>query len=48
LAAEPGDFEYLNVEDLVVLAARLLRGAHPIRDLGLLGSADAVAAPLDA
>lgn len=41
MAAEPGDFEYLDVEDLVALAARLLGDPPPIRDLGLLGSAAA-------
>ena len=41
MAAEPGDIEYLDVEDLVALAARLLRDPPPIRDLGLLGSAAA-------
>lgn len=41
LAAEPGDIEYLDVEDLVALAARLLGDPPPIRDLGLLGSAAA-------
>ena len=45
--AEPGDVEYSDVEDLVVLAARLLGHPAPIRDLGLLGSAAArpMAAP---
>ncbi len=33
--------EYLDVEDLVDLAARLLGDPPPIRDLGLLGSAAA-------
>lgn len=41
MAAEPRDFEYLDVEDLVALAARLLGDPPPIRDLGLLGSAAA-------
>ncbi|HLI53521.1 MAG TPA: type II toxin-antitoxin system death-on-curing family toxin [Acidimicrobiales bacterium] len=41
LAAEPGDVEYLDVEDLVALAALLLGEPPPIRDLGLLGSAAA-------
>ncbi len=41
MAAEPGDFEYLDVEDLVALAARPLGAPPPIRDLGLLGSAAA-------
>ena len=39
LVAEPGDFEYLDVEDLVALATQLLGEPPPIRDLGLLGSA---------
>ena len=39
LAADTGDFEYLDVEDIVDLAARLLGNPPPIRDLGLLGSA---------
>jgi death on curing protein len=33
--------EYLDLEDLVVLAARLLGDSPPIRDVGLLGSAAA-------
>lgn len=41
LAADTGDFEYLDVEDIVDLAARLLGDPPPIRDLGLLGSAAA-------
>ena len=41
MADEPGDVEYLDVEDLVALAARLLGDPPPIRDLGLLGSAAA-------
>ena len=41
MAAEPGDIEYLDVEDLVALAARLLGDPPPFRDLGLLGSAAA-------
>lgn len=41
MAAEPEDIEYLDVEDLVALAARLLGDPPPIRDLGLLGSAAA-------
>ena len=41
MAAEPADIEYLDVEDLVALAARLLGDPPPIRDLGLLGSAAA-------
>jgi hypothetical protein len=39
LAAEPGDVEYSDVEDLVALAAGLVGDPPPIRDLGLLGSA---------
>ena len=35
------DFEYLDVDDLVVLAASLFGDPPPIRDLGLLGSAAA-------
>lgn len=35
------DFEYLDVDDLVVLAASLFGEPLPIRDLGLLGSAAA-------
>jgi death on curing protein len=41
LAAEPDDFEYLDVEDLVALAGQLLGEPPPVRDLGLLGSAAA-------
>ena len=41
MAADTGDFEYLDVEDIVDLAARLLGNPPPIRDLGLLGSAAA-------
>ncbi len=41
MAAEPADFEYLDVEDLVALAARLLGNPPAIRDLGLLVSAAA-------
>ena len=41
MAAEPEDVEYLDVEDLVALAARLLGDPPPMRDLGLLGSAAA-------
>jgi len=33
--------EYLDLEDLVGLAARLLGDPPPIRDVGLLGSAAA-------
>ncbi|MEL7157743.1 MAG: Fic family protein, partial [Actinomycetota bacterium] len=32
-------FEYLDLEDLIELARRLLGDPPPIRDLGLLGSA---------
>jgi len=35
------DVEYLDVDDLVVLAASLFGDPPPIRDLGLLGSAAA-------
>ena len=35
------DFEYLEVDDLVGLAASLFGDPPPIRDLGLLGSAAA-------
>jgi death-on-curing protein len=41
LAAKQGGIEYLDVEDLVALAARLLGDPPPVRDLGLLGSAAA-------
>jgi death-on-curing protein len=41
LAAESGAVEYLNVEDLLALATRLLGDPPPVRDLGLLGSAAA-------
>lgn len=41
MAAEAGDFEYLDVEDLIALAARLRGDPPPIRDLGLLGAAAA-------
>ena len=41
MATERGDVDYLDVEDLVALAARLLGHPAPIRDLGLLGSAAA-------
>lgn len=41
MAAEEGGFEYLDVEDLLALAARLLGDPPPVRDLGLLGSAAA-------
>lgn len=35
------DFEYLDTEDLVELARRLLGEPPPIRDIGLLGAAAA-------
>lgn len=35
------DFEYLDTEDLVELARRLLGDPPPIRDIGLLGAAAA-------
>jgi len=35
------EIEYLDVEDLLALATRLLGGPPPIRDLGLLGAAAA-------
>jgi len=41
LATEAGDVEYLDIEDLVALAIRLLGDPPPIRDLGLLVSAAA-------
>ncbi len=41
MAAEEGDVEYIDVEDLVALAAHLLGDPPPVRDLGLLGSAAA-------
>lgn len=41
MAVEPGGFEYLDVEDLVALAAWLLGDPPAVRDLGLLGSAAA-------
>ncbi|HET6963218.1 MAG TPA: type II toxin-antitoxin system death-on-curing family toxin [Acidimicrobiales bacterium] len=37
--AEPPDVEYLDIEDLLALAGRLLGEPPPVRDLGLLGSA---------
>lgn len=40
LAGE-SQFEYLDTDDLIDLAARLLGDPPPIRDLGLLGSAAA-------
>lgn len=39
MGAEP--CEYLDVEDLLALATRLLGDPPPVRDLGLLGSAAA-------
>lgn len=41
LAADTADFECVDVENIVDLAARLLGNPPPIRDLGLLGSAAA-------
>lgn len=41
MATEAGDVEYLDIEDLVALAIRLLGDPPPIRDLGLLVSAAA-------
>jgi death on curing protein len=41
LAADQGGTEYVDVEDLVALAAQILGDPPPIRDLGLLGSAAA-------
>jgi death-on-curing protein len=41
LAGESGELEYLDVEDLIALATRLVGDPPPIRDLGLLGSAAA-------
>ena len=40
MADEP-PIEYLDVEDLIVLATALLRDPPPVRDVGLLGSAAA-------
>jgi death-on-curing protein len=37
----PGPVEYLDVEDLLVLAAAMLGDAPPVRDLGLLEAAAA-------
>lgn len=39
MAAEPADFEYLDVEDLLTLASRILGDPPPVGDLGLLVSA---------
>lgn len=36
-----GPVEYLDLDDLVILATRLLGDPPPIRDIGLLGSAAA-------
>ena len=41
MAADQGGTEYVDVEDLVALAAQILGDPPPIRDLGLLGSAAA-------
>lgn len=42
MAGEPGgEVEYLDVEDLIDLATRLLGNPPPVRDMGLLGSAAA-------
>jgi death-on-curing protein len=41
LAAEESGIEYINVEDLVTLAAQFFRDPSPVRDIGLLGSAAA-------
>lgn len=41
MAADPGEIEYLEIEDIITLASRLLGEPPPIRDLGLLGSASA-------
>lgn len=41
MAAEQIGTEYIDVEDLLALAARLLGDPPPVRDLGLLGSAAA-------
>lgn len=41
MAAEPADVEYLDVEDLIALAVRLLGDPPPVADLGLLVSAAA-------
>jgi death-on-curing protein len=39
--ADEAEVEYLDVEDLLALAALLLGDQPPVRDLGLLGSAAA-------
>ncbi len=39
--ADEAEVEYLDVEDLVVLATALLGDPPPVRDIGLLGSAAA-------
>lgn len=41
LASDRGDIEYLDVEDLLALAARLLGDPPPVKDVGLLSSAAA-------
>lgn len=41
MAAERSGIEYLDVEDLLDLATRLLGSPPPVRDIGLLGSAAA-------
>lgn len=41
MAAEESDIEYIDVEDLVAIAAQLFGDPPPVRDLGLLGSAAA-------
>lgn len=41
MAAEQSGTEYIDVEDLVALAAQLLGDPPPVGDLGLLGSAAA-------
>ncbi len=39
--ADESEVDYLDIEDLIALATRLLGDPPPIRDLGLLGSAAA-------
>lgn len=41
MAAERSGIEYLDVEDLLDVATRLLGSPPPVRDIGLLGSAAA-------
>ena len=41
MGAEPPDVEYLDLEDLLTLAGRLLGEPPAVRDVGLLGSAAA-------